>query len=152
MVDYSVNFVAQSRSDLCWAASTAMLVNYRDGSSKRDTDIAAEAGVAHEAGVTEIELENLVRVFNLTQVYPQCADAEGWEQILRDNGPLIAAVSGGNSTEHIIVVAGANASQGEAGEIRVLDPWDGEGWTPLADFQSKYDSTGQRWSRVTYRS
>jgi ABC-type bacteriocin/lantibiotic exporter with double-glycine peptidase domain len=152
MVDYSVHYLPQSRSDLCWAASTAMLVNYRDGTSKSDQDIAAEAGVAHEAGVSEIELEQVATIFKLSQVYPACSDITGWEQSLSESGPVICAVSGGNSTEHIIVVAGADPSQTEQGSIHVLDPWDGEGWLPLPDFQSKFDAAGQHWSRVTYKS
>src|SRR5262245_29271456 len=36
-MQYSVQYVPQSREDLCWAASTAMMVNYKTGSSKKDT-------------------------------------------------------------------------------------------------------------------
>ena len=150
MIEFPMTFVAQSREDLCWAASTAMMVNHRDGSSKSDLDIAAEAGVPHEAGMTEIEFENVANHFRFVQVHPECADAAGWESILRENGPLVAVVARG-AIQHIIVVSGASAGADGTGEVYVLDPFHGEGWTPIEEFQRQYDSAGQRWSRVTYR-
>ena len=152
MIEWPVRFVAQTRDDLCWAASTAMLVNYRGGTSKSDLDIAAEAGVPHEAGMTEIDFENVARQFELDQVYPQCADALGWEESIRATGPVAAVVARG-AIQHIIVISGAAASsETGGGEIYVLDPFHGEGWMPIEEFQTQYDTAGQRWSRVTYRT
>jgi len=150
MIEWPVRFVAQSRADLCWAASTAMMVNHRDGTSKSDLDVAAEAGVSHEAGMTEIEFENVANQFRFVQVYPQCADAFGWEQQLSESGPVVAVVARG-AIQHIIVVSGASASEDGGGEIYVLDPFHGEGWMPIEEFQTQYDAAGERWSRVTYR-
>jgi len=151
MIQWPVKFVPQSREDLCWAASTAMMVNYRDGSTKSDLDIAAEAGVVHEAGMTEIEFENVAGLFHFYPVYPQCADAIGWESALTNSGPVVAVVARG-AIQHIIVVAGAAANPDGDGQIYVLDPFHGEGWMQIGEFQSQYDRSGERWSRVTYRA
>jgi ABC-type bacteriocin/lantibiotic exporter with double-glycine peptidase domain len=145
-MNYSIGYVPQTDPSQCWAASTAMLANYRDGTSYDDNQVAQMSGFAAQ-GVTQPELAQVANLWRFSQVYPTCMDAAGWEQTLRDNGPLLVQVPG--DTHHSIVVAGAD---GSANTIYVADPWDGIGDEDYAGFEQKYEIAGTDWMNNIYRS
>jgi len=150
-VQHHMTFQAQSRSDLCWAASLAMVMQTR-GRHMKDTDVAAEAGLTNEDGVTQIELENVCRHFGFDRVQNASRDVIHWEQLLQ-SGPLVCAISAGSdlSGAHIVVVGGAAALPEGGGSIYVLDPWWGEGWLPYEDFVGKYNHRQEQWERTTFQ-
>jgi ABC-type bacteriocin/lantibiotic exporter with double-glycine peptidase domain len=150
-VQHAISFKAQSRSDLCWAASIAMVMQTR-GRHLTDTDVAAEAALVNEDGVTQIELENVCRHFGLDRIQNASRDVYHWEHLLQ-SGPVVCAVSAGSdlSGAHIVVVSGAASLPEGGGHIYVLDPWFGEGWLPYEDFLGKYNHRQEQWERTTFQ-
>jgi hypothetical protein len=55
-------------------------------------------------GATPVELGWAAQEFGLTQVYPVCQGADGWEEWLNGYGPLLIQVPG--NTHHSVVVGG----------------------------------------------
>lgn len=149
-VDLPVAYVQQSTTMNCWAASTAMLVGYRDGQCLADTTIVDQmsqydpSGNYHD-GATQPELGHVAQLFQLSQVYPVCQDAHGWEQWLNDHGPLLIQVPG--NAYHSIVVTGVKPDEGQ---IHVLDPWNGDGWISFDDLNTRYEMAGAGWENNVY--
>jgi ABC-type bacteriocin/lantibiotic exporter with double-glycine peptidase domain len=149
-MQYPVQYVPQSRDDLCWAASTAMMVNYNTGSSKKDTDIEAESAYIGGNGVSEAELNNVARSFDMHEVtVDSCKTMTDWYDLLTSSGPLMVAI-GRQGGEHIIVVYGVEPTSETDGDIYVCDPWHGNGAVALGEFQNRYEASNGRWSHTTY--
>jgi hypothetical protein len=71
--------VQQSNNITCWAACTAMLVTYRDGTSDSDLDIVREAGIDPADGCSDSEWPTVIDTWGLSQIYGSCMTPEGWE-------------------------------------------------------------------------
>jgi ABC-type bacteriocin/lantibiotic exporter with double-glycine peptidase domain len=114
---HGTQHIPQTTSGTCWAACIAMLVNHRDGSTYTDVDIARLAGIDVEVGCRDDQYPDLLRHWNLRQVYGSCMTPEGWEQLLYPC-PTIVGVTG-----HVIVADGIDGDGTEDGtQIYVLDP------------------------------
>ena len=152
MADFPRSLVMQSTNNTCWAASTAMILG-----RATDTEIVQEMMAAFpdstwNDGATQPELSQVAQQFGMSQVYPVCQDAAGWDQWLTDNGPLLIQVPG--NAFHSIVVAGVYVSQDESVEesqFHVYDPWYGERWLPFSQLNSEYELAGTSWSNNVYR-
>ena len=151
-MDLGVNIVMQTGPMNCWAASTAMVVGYRDSQSIPDTAIVDQMQQADPAndyhnGATQPELANVARAFNLQQVYPVCQDAHGWEQWLNDHGPLLIQIPGG--AYHSIVIVGVKPEDSPP-TIHVLDPQQGDRWIGFDTLNSEYEMAGTTWVNNVY--
>ena len=114
---HGTQHVQQQHNMTCWAACIAMLVNKRDGSNYSDEDIARMAGINVEDGCRDDQYPDLLRYWNLQQVYGSCMTPEGWEQLLYAS-PTIVGI-----TQHVVVADGIDSDGTEDGtQIYVLDP------------------------------
>ena len=101
----------------CWAACISMLVNFRDGTTLTDEDVARQAGIDVEAGCNDDQYPNLLQYWNLQHVPGSCMNPEGWEQLLY-RSPTIVGITG-----HVIVADGIDSDGTEEGpQIWVLAP------------------------------
>jgi ABC-type bacteriocin/lantibiotic exporter with double-glycine peptidase domain len=151
-MDLGVYIIMQTSGMNCWAASTAMLVGYRDSQSIPDSAIVdqmqqADPSNNYHDGATQVELANVARVFKLQQVYPVCQDANGWEQWLNDHGPLLIQIPG--NAYHSIVISGVNPADAPP-KIHVLDPWNGDRWIDFDTLNSEYEMAGTAWTNNVY--
>ena len=151
-IDYSLGYIKQSTSNTCWAASTAMMMG-----RSTDMEIVREMQQSYpdrvwDDGATQLELGQVARQYGLTQIYPVCQGADGWEQWLTSNGPMLIQVPG--NAYHSIVVAGIRG--GDTGEVcepvqvHVYDPWNGDLWVEFDQFNNNYEMAGD-WSNNVYR-
>ena len=162
-VDYTLSQINQSTGNTCWAASTAMLLNYRGGSYD-DMAIVADMRSRHpdsvwDDGATQLELGQVAATYGFTQIYPACWTPDGWAQELQSNGPMLVQVPGG--THHSIVVAGIEVitdADEEAAQasmdsrVHVYDPWHGERWLSFTEFTNGYELAGTNWGNNVYRA
>lgn len=152
-VDHPLTYVAQSTNNTCWAASTAMMLNR--GSDMEIVNEMKEAfpDSVWDDGATELELGQVASQYGLTQVYPVCQGADGWEQWLNENGPMLIQIPG--NAYHSIVVVGIRGGEdeerqvSEAVEMHVLDPWSGDRWIDFDTFNNDYELAGD-WSNNVY--
>jgi ABC-type bacteriocin/lantibiotic exporter with double-glycine peptidase domain len=152
-VDHSLNYIQQSTDNTCWAASTAMILG-----RSTDMEIVKELQQQYpdsvwDDGATQLELGQVASYYGLTQIYPVCQDANGWEQWLNDNGPLLIQVPG-NAYHSIVVVGirgGNQEDRSEQSEVHVLDPWNGDQWLDFDQFNSNYELAGGGWENNVYR-
>lgn len=163
MIGYNVGLVPQTTDNTCWAASTAMLLNYRGGSYD-DTRVVREMveafpGSTWDDGATQPELAQVAQKYGFTQVYPTCMDAAGWEQELRSDGPLLIQVPG--NAYHSIVVydidvhtPASNEEQQVSAEttVYVQDPWYGSRQMDFPTFTQEYELAGTSWTNNIYRT
>lgn len=139
-VSWNVGYVPQQADMSCWAASIAMLVNFRDGTSHTDLDICKEAGIDPEAGATDNDYPTLMSHWRLHHVAGSCMTPEGWGELVAQ-GPTLVGWTG-----HI-VVASAVYDDGENGaHIYILnpDPGVGEGWLTWEDAEQRFELRANR--------
>ena len=151
MAEYNVGYLPQTTDNTCWAASTAMLVNFVQGTSYGDMDIvaameAADGEGTYRDGATQPELRHVAEVFRFNQIYPVCQDVNGWAEWLDSYGPLLIQVPG--NAYHSIVIAAVRTDQ--CPEFHVLDPWNGELWLDFDDLNSRYELAGAGWENNVY--
>jgi hypothetical protein len=164
MVDYALQQQDQSTNNTCWAASTAMLLNYKGGAGWSDmavvTDMQARfPDSVWDDGATELELGQVAAQYGFTQIAPACWNPEGWLQELEQNGPMLIQVPG--NSHHSIVVAGIEVigtADEEAAQasmdsrVHVHDPWYGERWLQYTQFEQEYELAGSNWANNVYRA
>jgi ABC-type bacteriocin/lantibiotic exporter with double-glycine peptidase domain len=140
-VQLAVNLVPQKHDTTCWAASLAMVVNARDGSSLSDDDIVAKTN-SDNNGKTWSEAIPMAQQLNLVQVAPADWMPEGWAQILNQHGPIWTPEPG--NAYHIVVVGGIQGDgTPEGSSVLVYNPWppnSGAVETPtFTSFVQQYD-------------
>jgi ABC-type bacteriocin/lantibiotic exporter with double-glycine peptidase domain len=124
-VDHNVGYVRQQSEMTCWAASLAMIVNYRDGTSWDDHTLCEHLGMP-EDGATVSQVDQALAALNLQLIPPACELPEGWIDLLR-GGPKGVIVPG--APWHRIVIAGVQTDgTPETTHLHVLDPELGESW------------------------
>jgi hypothetical protein len=152
-VDNSLSYIPQSTDNTCWAASTAMIMG-----KSSDMDVVKEMQQQYpdsvwDDGATQLELGQVASYYGMTQIYPVCQGADGWEQWLSENGPMLIQVPG--NAYHSIVVSGIRGGEhedrSEQVEVHVLDPWNGDQWIPFDTFNSNYELAGGGWENNVYR-
>jgi ABC-type bacteriocin/lantibiotic exporter with double-glycine peptidase domain len=143
-VSWPVTYVPQQATMSCWAASIAMLVNYRDGTTLTDSDICTEAGITSEQGAVDSDYAKLMEHWRLHHVAGQCMTPEGWAQLI-GGGPTLVGWTG-----HIVVASAVyddGSSEGSSGaHIYVLnpDPGVGEGWLTWDDMEERFELRANR--------
>lgn len=140
-VQFGVNLVPQHHEGTCWAASMAMVVNSRDGSSITDDDVVSQTG-SDTDGKTWDDAAALASTLNLVQVAPACWTPDGWAEVLNSHGPIWTPEPG--APYHIVVVAGIQGDgTPEGSAFAIYDPWPPDGGnvsTPsFTDFEQQYE-------------
>lgn len=139
-VDHPVTQVYQTTDNTCWAASCAMLVNTRDGSSLSDSDIVGQVGNAGGDGADEPEMQVIASALNLNFPGPASMTPQGWDQLLQV-GPVMVGIPG-----HYVVVGGVYYEDGDQGgaesetaQLHIYDPANGESWGILSQLEGQYE-------------
>lgn len=123
---YDVPLVAQSNKLSCWAASMAMLVSHRTGTSTTDQLIAQEAGISIEQSYSWDHLESVKNHFGF-KVVPILSSgskptAKQWYDWLVEYGPLWITIQGGPT--HAVVVYGIEGDISNNNAILYIrNPW-----------------------------
>ncbi len=152
--DYTVpppiQAIDQGDADLCWAAATTVLFNWRAVAPISMTDAVGRLGVefvalfAANKGVPTSEVGLWASRGGFTADGLQCIDAAGWDAKMRASGPLIAMIdgTGGGVIDHAVVVYGIQGDGTPGGTtLRVAN---GQGamlqtWT-LSDFVTLFEA------------
>jgi ABC-type bacteriocin/lantibiotic exporter with double-glycine peptidase domain len=139
-ISWPVTLVPQHATMSCWAASIAMLVNYRDGTQLTDADVCTQAGIAPEQGAVDTDYPKLAQHWRLHDVAGQCMTSDGWAQLL-SAGPTLVGWPG-----HIVVASGIYDDGSTGAHIYVLnpDPGVGEGWLTWQQMEDKFELRANR--------
>jgi hypothetical protein len=144
-VDHNVTYIAQQSEATCWAASIAMIVNYRDGSDFDDHTLCDHVGLPRD-GATVSEIDEALTKVDMFLVAPACFTPDGWLQLL-ENGPKGVIVPG--APWHRIVIAGATTDGTPEGTyLHVLDPAAGEEWQTYEDVEAKFEAGAPRSNNI----
>jgi ABC-type bacteriocin/lantibiotic exporter with double-glycine peptidase domain len=129
------HFIAHVRQNTpanCWAACIAMMVNWRDGTSKTDHDIVAETGL--NEGCYDSDWLDLMPQYGLTHVPGASWTPADWDRLLTP-GPAIVGVPG-----HVVVACGYSGDDSDEGSyILVADPGAGHDWHPFLDLEARWE-------------
>lgn len=110
----TVAAVDQGDADLCWLAATTVLFQWKDAQSMTMQSVAQRLGrpyvIKYNAkdGLNYDELAGWRRAAGFGMQHQQCIAAEGWNALLRAEGPLITLIDGDGSNQlnHAVVVYG----------------------------------------------
>jgi ABC-type bacteriocin/lantibiotic exporter with double-glycine peptidase domain len=145
-VDNPPVYVRQTRDETCWAASMAMLVNFRDGSSFTDLDICRQVGLP-EDGATVQQVQQAMDHLGLHLVAPSSLTPEGWVDLLRSH-PVGVIVPGGGIWHRIVIAGVETDGTPESTSIHILDPARGDSWTPYAEAERNYEAGAPRSNNI----
>lgn len=139
-ISWPVGYVPQQATMSCWAASIAMLVNYRDGTQYTDEDICTQAGITPEQGAVDSDYPKLMEHWRLHHVAGQCMTPDGWAALL-SGGPTLVGWPG-----HIVVASAIYDDGTNGANIYVLnpDPGVGEGWLTWAQMEDRFELRANR--------
>ena len=133
-IDHEVYWQPQSQNMSCWAASTAMMIGYRDQVSYPESEVLKQFADFGVDGADDSECAQLAYQLGFTILPNQCALPEAWEQMLQ-RGPIMVG-----SPTHVIVVAGISGDgTPEGSHFHVLDPARGDFWGPYMDVETQYE-------------
>lgn len=133
-VDHSVQLVPQSQAMSCWAASTAMMIGFRDSQSYPEEAVLEQFREFGANGADEAECQQLAYRLGFNVLPNQCATPEAWEEML-GRGPIMVG-----SPTHVIVVAGISGDGTPEGtQFHILDPARGDSWGAFMDVESQYE-------------
>ena len=139
-MQHPVGLVSQSRPDTCWAASIAMLINFRDGTDYGDLDVANSYPHTREGAMPD-DWANLAVHHRLDLHQGQCLGPDDWERTLT-HGPAIVVIPG--KAWHAVVVSGAESDgTAEGSRIYVEDPGGGERWWDYPTFTLNYEAAAE---------
>jgi Papain-like cysteine protease AvrRpt2 len=129
------HFIAHVRQNTpanCWAACIAMMVNWRDGTSKNDHDIVTETGLTE--GCYDNDWLDLMPRFGLAHVAGASWTPADWDRLLTP-GPAIVGVSG-----HVVVAAAFSGDGSDEGSyILVADPGADHAWHAFLDLEARWE-------------
>jgi ABC-type bacteriocin/lantibiotic exporter with double-glycine peptidase domain len=133
-VDHSVQYQQQTQAMSCWAASTAMMLGWKNNQSYPESAVLEQFRSFGVDGADDAECEQLARTLGMTILTNQCAMPEEWERQL-SSGPIMVG-----SPTHVIVVAGITGDGTPDGsQFHVLDPARGDSWRGFMEVESAYE-------------
>jgi ABC-type bacteriocin/lantibiotic exporter with double-glycine peptidase domain len=133
MPSHTVAHVPQSQTMSCWAASSAMLLGWRDSVCYTDETILEQFPQFGTDGQDEGECRVMVKDLGMFEHPEVCRTAEAWIQVL-ERGPVMVAIPG-----HWIVVAGIEGDETNGYQMYVLDPGASEGWWTYEQVEQAYE-------------
>jgi peptidoglycan hydrolase-like protein with peptidoglycan-binding domain len=144
-IDHPVTHIAQQSEATCWAASIAMIINYRDGSTFDDHTLCDHVGLPKD-GATVEEVNQALGKVDMELIPPACFTPDGWLQLV-DNGPKGVIVPG--NPWHRIVIAGVKTDGTAEGTwLHVLDPAGGDDWLSYEDVESRFEAGAPRSNNI----
>ncbi len=121
----------QATDMLCWAASAAMVVAWRDRMSIDPQEVATASGkwTAYTNGLNPADVPALAQAWTLQMETPQSYTIAALVQLIRDKGPLWvgAAIPGLHA---IVVTEMYGDGSTESTFVRINDPWGRDPGTP----------------------
>lgn len=154
-IQYNVDAINQGNGNLCWAAATAMLLNWKVPGLFTMLSVATEGGsefvtlynnALNGASPSEISADQEARLYkklSLTVVSGVSPTIEGWRNLLQKKGPLHVTIlpnsSGG--VLHGVLITGLVGDGSAAGtDVLYNDPATGTKITKnISDFVALYD-------------
>lgn len=157
IVSPRVKPIAQATQMSCWAASLAMLHNWKFPTLPKTAKQLAtegghefldyyEVGLPHSADPSMDKFTKLVSTYNLKALPPQTYSLNQWKSFLEKHGPLAILADGGQDKDfytHILVVEGIDWQTGFDDAIfHVVDPDGGVSIpTSSAELQKRLDAS-----------
>lgn len=138
-----VQLIEQDKNMACWFASAMMVVNwaeyYRANPLRRECSVIdAQTLAMYKAnnGIQNKQIIPLAKRLGLDYVPPLCPSATALLNWLQYYGPLWT-----NGTSHIVVIAGIRGDDLLGYEVKVYDPWPGNGigWRSLSGWYAGFD-------------
>ena len=136
-----MELVVQDQNMACWYASAMMLILWKErnrpGSRCEMIDDATVKLYQANQGIQNDEILPLAQRLGLRSVAPMCPTVDALHDWLRTHGPLWT-----NGTRHITVIAGIRGSDASGYEVKVYDPWPGEGvsWRTLSGWYTGFNA------------
>lgn len=136
-VDHPVVHITQQSEMTCWAASMAMIVNYRDGTSYDDHTLCDHLGMPKD-GATVQQVDQALAQLSLHLIAPASMLPDGWIHLLH-NGPKGIIVPG--TPWHRIVIAGVQTDgTPESTHFHVCDPAGDDSWLTFANVEQRFEA------------
>jgi GH24 family phage-related lysozyme (muramidase) len=150
-VRWEANILRQTSSMVCWATVATMLLNHRHRMSMSVENRMLEVGqkyynfVKANSGLSTQEKTDFIRSAGMEFLYPQSLSVEGWENLLRQYGPIWVTTNespGHGFSIHariLIAIKGDGTTNGT--KMTFIDPGDGQKHTEtFGQFLQKYES------------
>lgn len=133
--DYFVQYVAESTSLPSMAAAASMMLAYKDGQSRTDSQVLAKLA---EVGVNPAdgnEADRLAYPLGLNMLGDPCHDTRDWARYL-ERGPVMVA-----TPSRVFLVAGVeNEDEGDSARLKIIDPAQGgETWMGWSEVKQRYE-------------
>lgn len=140
-----VTLIVQDKNMACWFASAMMVLNWQEklsgGSRRACTSIDEGTLRIYRAnnGLQNSQIIPLARRLGLVPVPPMSPSIRGLLNWLMQYGPLWT-----NGKQHIVVIAGIRGNDQKGYEVKVYDPWPGNGvsWRTLAGWYTGFNPGG----------
>lgn len=147
MVQGIVPVVSQDKSMTCWAAATTMLLSWQQQQSMSIADIMAQIGQKYldlyndNKGLSASEKPAFAVAAGLLFEPPANYTIKGWEQLLRQYGPLWVTTASKNFAIHGRVMKGIVGDGTPDGtQVHLIDPNGGREYSEtFTDFVSSYE-------------
>lgn len=145
-VDFGVSMIQAPSNSSCWAATLAIMLNYREGGGFDVDTVCERANASQEEWIGGQRAEAVGQELGLRQQTCYTGTAAGWAEILHNFGPAWCLVPGQDYQS--FVVAGVRTVDGKP-EILVLDPTMGsESWLAFTEFGQSYGFAEQSQSSI----
>lgn len=140
-----VQLIVQDMNMACWYASAMMLLNwiekFRVSIFENQCTVADQTTInLYKAnnGVQNAQILPLAKRLGLVSVPPQTPTHEALKKWLVVYGPLWT-----NGTKHIVVIAGIRTGANGDVELKVFDPWPGQGvnWRSMYGWYEGFNSS-----------
>ena len=133
--DYFVEHVQQTQQMSCWAASTAMMLGYKNNQSYPESAVLEQFRDFGVDGADEGECQQLAYRLGFNVVQNACRNAQGWAQML-ERGPVMVG-----SPTHVIVIAGIdNEGDDSQARLHIHDPAEsGDKWDGYQTVEQQYE-------------
>jgi Papain-like cysteine protease AvrRpt2 len=138
-----VNLLVQDQNMACWFASAMMVLNwkeqYRPGQANQCSAIDRATIDLYKAnkGIQNPQIIPLAKRLGLVPVPPMSPTIDALAGWLRTYGPLWT-----NGKQHIVVMAGIRRTPRGDYEVKIYDPWPGNGvgWRTLSGWYTGFDA------------
>jgi hypothetical protein len=138
-----VSLITQDKNMACWYASAMMVLGWAEQYRPRlgqnqcsAVDLETMKIYKANNGLRNPQIIPLARRLGLAPIPPMSPSISGLTKWLQGYGPLWT-----NGTSHIVVIAGIRGSEGEGYDVKVYDPWPGNGveWRSLSGWYTGFN-------------
>jgi hypothetical protein len=133
--DYTVQYVADSTSFPSMAAAVAMMLTYRDGQSRTESQVLAKLTEIGVDAANGNDADRLAYPLGLNMLTDPCHDGRDWARYL-ERGPVMVA-----TPSRVFLVAGVEAEDaGDSARLKLIDPAaGGETWMGWNEVKQRYE-------------